>query len=882
MSAPRPGHSLGGDPEPQVEVTLQLATHPVLATPLERTLVLPRTATILDLKHRIRHEWDGTPLEDGVTVTKGARVLRDQESLDAAFEEELAATPTPPLVLNVIVRPSAWSTPFTSAAPSRPSSPDLFHDAPLPRQTTPPPRAATDSPAPSSAAAVAGSPARSVGSAYTPGFFDSAVAAGAASTSSPAVPAPLLVSPTPSGSGTRTASASAIMGAAGPYVTYLAHLQRLVPLQRALLLLNLQKAHAHYANMVATGDGDALVEVEALLRGVGLWESVEERVRAAEKEAAEAHAPALEEEFRVIQIGGLPYLLHTPPALLAQAPSPPSPSLLRVRAIHAHLTTMLQLLVTLAPAAPSIAHGRTVAGRPTPAAVAAAQQVLARAGAAPAALGHGAHGDVVGAVQQGQQQRRRATLSVIINLEAVFSILVPLVLLSVKLGFLLWLFGRNATPRKRLALGAIAVLWIAFEGWGILRRRQAQGRERDRAERERRRAARAQGRAQQGAGAAGAGLAAGGGGGQAAPAAQGAAAGADAARPGAAPAARATRRRVPASRLSPKYWLNTLAAVGLVAEARELGLQPRYIAGRPVAPPSPHPPGPVRRALRNILVATVLFVATLSPEVERKRRRALDKRERLLAERRARDGRDRVAQAQQRLRVQQGALHRAPSGVEVALTSEDDDSRQPSRAGTPGPGARAHPLRHEIGPSATAAAERERAGEGEGAGDGETSAGERLEMDAAGLRKRRMAALAQREQGAGRARVSDVELFRDGGSEAYSSARAGASGSGSGPQTGSSSAQLGDEARTTTLPPPVTAAPQVPALAPVALAAAAAEAEDADEREVDPEEEDVASASGDGASTSGDEVGPADGEQGRRIRAAGAEGDEVDEVVALF
>ncbi|GAA5836295.1 hypothetical protein JCM9279_000346, partial [Rhodotorula babjevae] len=496
MPPAQSGPDAGAESDSQVEVTLQLATHPVLATPLERTLRLDRTATILDLKHRLRQQWDGTPLEDGVTITKGARVLRDQESLDAAFDEELATTPTQPLVLNVIVRPSAWSTPFTSApaTPPRSASPDSFHDAPLPHETTPPPRAATDSPAPSSAAAVAGSPARSVGSAYTPGFFDSAGAASSSSPPAPATPsAPPLVSPTPSASGTRVvSSAAAITSAAGPYLPYLAHLQRLVPLQRALLLLNLQKAHAHYVRIVQTGDGDALVEVEALLRSVGLWDSVEERVQAAEKEAAERGGPALEEEFKVVQIGGLPYLLHTPPALLALAPSPPSPSLVRARAVHAHLTTMLQLLVTLAPAAPAIAHGRTVTGRPTPAAVAAAHQVLARAGAAPAA--HGLpQGDGVGALlqqqQQGQQPRRRATLSVIINLEAVFALFVPLVLLSAKLGFLLWLFGRSASPSKRLVLGAIAVLWVVFEGWGILRRRQAQGRDRDRVERERRRAA---------------------------------------------------------------------------------------------------------------------------------------------------------------------------------------------------------------------------------------------------------------------------------------------------------------------------------------------------------------------------------------------------------
>lgn len=543
---------------------------------------------------------------------------------------------------------------------------------------------------------------------------------------------------------------------------------------------------------------------------------------------------------------------------------------------------MLQLLVTLAPAAPSIAHGRTLPTRPSPAAVAAAQQVLARAGAG---AGAGGAAGLVGPGADLPAPRRRATLSVIINLEAVFSLLVPLLLLSVKLAFLLWLFGRNASPSKRFALGVMAVLWVLFEGWGILRRRQAQGRERERAERERRRAVRAQVRAQ-GAGAGAPVPAQGAAGGPVAPAAIAAAGGgappahpADAPRP-----ARATRRRQPASRLTPKYWLNTLAAVGLVAEARELGLQPRYIAGRPVSPPSPRPPGRVHRALRTVAVALVLFFATLSPEVERKRRRALDKRERLLAERRARDGRDRVARAQQLLRVQQGALHRAPSGVEVALTSEDE-SRAGSRAATPAPG-----------PGAAAVAGRE--GRSGGAREGEAqqaqestpeegSAGERLEMDAAGLRRRRMAALALRARrtagagqgggdadaagdgaAAGRARVPDAELFRDGGSDAYASPRAGAMG----PALGQEPVARPEAP----LPPPVAAAaaPAVPVLAPVA----------GDVAEVDPEEEDVASASGDGASTSGDEGvgGDGDGAAARRIRPAPREGDEVDEVVALF
>ena len=88
--------------------------------------------------------------------------------------------------------------------------------------------------------------------------------------------------------------------------------------------------------------------------------------------------------------------------------------------------------------------------------------------------------------------RRRATLSVIINVDAILSLLIPLFLLSLKLAFLLFIFGRHASPSKRIALACIAVLWIFYEGWSIHRRRVQAMRERERAERERRRANRAQ------------------------------------------------------------------------------------------------------------------------------------------------------------------------------------------------------------------------------------------------------------------------------------------------------------------------------------------------------------------------------------------------------
>ncbi|BGP42404.1 hypothetical protein JCM10450v2_006498 [Rhodotorula kratochvilovae] len=817
------------EPASELHLTLHLPSHPVLPAPLSRELQLPPSASIADLKHRIHDDWDGHPNQDGVTVAKGARVLRDAETLGDVFDEELKASPPAPLVLNIIVRPSAWSTPFADTAIPPPSlslradpatnislpepSPSGLSDflaadagageAVVPAEEASP-AAPTAGPSSSAAATVATSERSAGTTGYTPGYLTPAAVA-ADPLSSPPLPSPPPSAP--------SASRVPSTGAAGPYVTYLAHLQRLVPLQRALLLLNLQKALAHYAALAAGGEGDALPEVEELLIGVGLWEKVEESVKEAEKRA-EGEAQRDEgDEFRVVQIAGLPYLLHTPPALLQRARVRPSAALLRARAIHTHLTTMLQLLLTLAPAAPAIAHGRAGAqagARPSPAAIAAAQAVLARAGAGvPVPLPPG----LENAAAQQQQQRRRATLSVIINLEAVFALLVPLALLGAKLAFLLWLFGRNASPAKRLALGLLAAAWVAAEAWTLVRRRGQQARERERAERERRRALR---RAAAAAAAPPPAPVGGGGGGG----------GGALAAPGAPPAPQPARERrraraPPPSRLSPKYWLNALAAVGLVHEARELGLQPRFIAGRPVPPPRAGAAGEgrVRRALRTVATGVVLFVGTLSPEVERKRRRALEKRERLLAERRAREmGRERA----------QGVL--APEG-------EGERARAEAEAREPEP-ARRDPLDGE-------ARERERA---------------RLHalletMGAGGAGP------------AGRARVPDAELFADGAGGAYVPA-AGPSPSAAAPAPADA---VQEERRAERAPPP-RGAEVVP-----------------DVDEAAEEEDDVASASGDGASTSGDE-GVAAPRAGAEDEPAGADGarredaeeGEVDQVAVLF
>lgn len=68
-----------------------------------------------------------------------------------------------------------------------------------------------------------------------------------------------------------------------------------------------------------------------------------------------------------------------------------------------------------------------------------------------------------------------ARLAAVINLDEIMALAVPLLFLSVKLGFLIYVFGKQATYRKRLAMCAMAFAWVVWEGMTIHRRRRAAG-----------------------------------------------------------------------------------------------------------------------------------------------------------------------------------------------------------------------------------------------------------------------------------------------------------------------------------------------------------------------------------------------------------------------
>lgn len=267
---------------------------------------------------------------------------------------------------------------------------------------------------------------------------------------------------------------------------------------------------------------------------------------------------------------------------------------------------------------------------------------------------------------------RMHRFEVVISLDTLLSYIGPLLWLSMKLTFLLYLFARNATAQKRAILIGLSALWVVWEGWAIRSRRRSERRRREREAREQeggqpgRRAAQDPIRA----------LLDGARNRQRGPAPDVApevdpagaedhqdavpVAPAGETEPAAPPAAlrsrgpaSATRGRSPAyrpdtaalrtaihrlrsgaigsaadhrrarraNRLSLKYWIGAVANMGLTQEYGDL--ERRSGARVPAI-------SPWQRRIQNVITGVTLFVATLLPEAERKRRKALEKRRKLL------------------------------------------------------------------------------------------------------------------------------------------------------------------------------------------------------------------------------------------------------------
>ena len=448
---------------------------------------------------------------------------------------------------------------------------------------------------------------------------------------------------------------------------------------------------------------------EALFESCNLMESVRAAEAQAKKEFdnnVEAQRTLLSggasafSSSQIVNIAGYPFLLQIPSrfALPYEKRLEGYLQLRRYQNIHSHLITMIGLARDYPGSYLHYASSSSAARHTAVAAAAAAATGGLPAGyhgAAPAGLmlGGGQPPAGLGALAIGAQQAARlagpghptARLAIVINIDEILALVFPLLFLSAKLGFLIYIFGRHASNAKRAVMVSMAVLWIVWEGIAIRRRRRAlearrlglarQGQNVQAAMNARRPLqggaengpARQGGQQQQQPGheqaqAADPAAMDGQGEGQADPLLPPAMQqlrerqeqrivrrGHRQAGPGG-PASTSTRissHRPPPNRLSPKYWMQCVARVGLSAEARELGISRSASSSSAAAsssssqaiisPPATdavvaHQQMTWERALRNVWICFVLFFGTLVPEIERMRRKSLEKRNRKLAE----------------------------------------------------------------------------------------------------------------------------------------------------------------------------------------------------------------------------------------------------------
>lgn len=468
-------------------------------------------------------------------------------------------------------------------------------------------------------------------------------------------------------------------------ITFIANLKALeqyllirIAHERDALGLPLAASSVELDAAFASNDSTVEAEVDTLFKGLDLMRLVRGQDDPL-PDAAKGAAPTGRVQYiaYVRRRGdadphsGKPYWLSTPPPVDANS------SLRLSLRRHEDQLRVVHTLLAITQGMPSgglKASGTTTStanapnrGPVTPQ-VAAARQMLQNmigpAGAPAGPNGQPAHG-----------------FALVINLSEILAIAAPLCILALKLGFMLYVFGRHASPTKRYLLVSLCVLYVIYEGFSIRRRRVAAvARQQDAAAQAARREAR---RAQDNA----AGDAA------AQPEARnGAAAGERA--PVRARGRRGLRATTPASKWTVKYWANLVAHVGLEAEARDMG-----IAVSPPTPGAPVPAGvttgpatiyagrvmPARQPSRlqrighAVYVGTVLFIATLVPEVEKRRKRALDRRERLRSQLQ-------IAREQALARVQETEQQTAAeAGTSTATASETLTVPDAARADTPQP-----------------------------------------------------------------------------------------------------------------------------------------------------------------------------------------------------
>lgn len=189
---------------------------------------------------------------------------------------------------------------------------------------------------------------------------------------------------------------------------------------------------------------------------------------------------------RIVYISGYPFLLQIPPQFVVSAKERKEAFVQarKYQTIHTLLSTMLSIARSL-----QSSQSTSYAGMANPYQlphIGRTRDAQQQFGPIPPVAGLAMQQGInrpngLGAVGIGAQAAARlagpgmptARLAVVINLDEIMALAMPLLFLSVKLAFLIYVFGKHATARKRIVMCIMALAWVIWEGTSIHRRRRA-------------------------------------------------------------------------------------------------------------------------------------------------------------------------------------------------------------------------------------------------------------------------------------------------------------------------------------------------------------------------------------------------------------------------
>lgn len=310
--------------------------------------------------------------------------------------------------------------------------------------------------------------------------------------------------------------------------------------------------------------------------------------RPIEEELAQSKLSELGVTYRTVSLRGLPYLLQ-----LKQDPrSGPLGVLLgRIKRLQDVIHRMDKL----------ISYQNLFEQATNTSALQASMRRSQAAVLAAAAAANGAAAPGNGRTGTGGNHRVR----VVVNMTEFFNIAVPAFFLSLKMTLLVYVFTRGASTLKTCLIAGAGVLFVLLEAWKTAQRHNEVRQRVAVREAERQRGP----RPPSGAATPPAGV-------QETETENDSL---ESLRP------HAPIRRRTQTALSIDYWIELFAYVGLDDDEREFGWRP-HSAQRPVPPTN----ALVRAVWERVLLPALLLLATLVPEIEQKRRRAVDQRDDLI------------------------------------------------------------------------------------------------------------------------------------------------------------------------------------------------------------------------------------------------------------